>query len=405
MVLVTLLWSVACSSSTAQNARRLSLEEAIRLAQTASPPAQGAAARLAGASGRLRSAGSLASPLLAVSPHVGDNTGGLDEDIVLSQTIELGDKRRQRVYSARAERDAAQAQSVQTGLDLAYSARAAYYEALLADVEKQQASDALNNAQAFANAAAIQFQAGDVARSNVVRSRIEVARARQSLAAAETERANRYDALRSQVGLPDAGELVLTDKLASAPAAYRLPDLLAQALRQRPDLISARKLKDARQADLHAARAATQPDLILEGRRRTLSPVKEGTSLRFVFQFPLYDYGRNRADAFVAQTALWEQEAVYNETLRTAQLDVRTAFRNLEQARSDLAAFEGGRLESAKELLDMAQTGYQKGANSYLELLDAQQVYRSEQVEYARALAAYNTAQAALQRAVGGKLP
>ena len=58
----------------------------------------------------------------------------------------------------------------------------------------------------------------------------------------------------------------------------------------------------------------------------------------------------------------------------------------------------------AKELLDMAQIGYSKGANSYLELLDAQQVYRSEQIEYARALAAWNEALAALQRAVGGKL-
>ena len=53
----------------------------------------------------------------------------------------------------------------------------------------------------------------------------------------------------------------------------------------------------------------------------------------------------------------------------------------------------------------MAQTGYQQGANSYLELLDAQRTYLSEQTDYYRALAAYRTALAALKRAVGGSLP
>jgi len=45
----------------------------------------------------------------------------------------------------------------------------------------------------------------------------------------------------------------------------------------------------------------------------------------------------------------------------------------------------------------MAQTGYASRANTYLELLDAQQVYRTEQSEYARALAAFNVARAALE--------
>ena len=51
------------------------------------------------------------------------------------------------------------------------------------------------------------------------------------------------------------------------------------------------------------------------------------------------------------------------------------------------------------------QTGYEKGAASYLEVLDARQTLRAEQAEYARALADWNVARADLQRAVGGLLP
>ena len=53
----------------------------------------------------------------------------------------------------------------------------------------------------------------------------------------------------------------------------------------------------------------------------------------------------------------------------------------------------------------MAQTGYEKGASTYLEVLDAQNVSKNEQADYARALADHSIALAKLERAVGGKLP
>ena len=84
---------------------------------------------------------------------------------------------------------------------------------------------------------------------------------------------------------------------------------------------------------------------------------------------------------------------------------VTTLHRWMEQARKTVESFRSGRLNRSRQLLEMAQTGYSAGANTYLELLDAQQVYRNEQTEYARALAAYNSARAALEKAVGGTLP
>lgn len=399
------LGALCVSGAGAQTAQQLSLTDAIRLAQTHSPLSQGADARVVGADARLRGAGALPNPSLSLGTHVGKDTGGLDEDILLTQTVELGDKRRQRVRAARAERDAALAERTGTTSDLVFNTQSAYYEALRIDAERQQAMDALATAQAFVKTAETQFQAGDVARSNVVRSQIELARAEQALAAANTERANRYATLKSLTGLPKDVDLTLTDGLAFVPATYRLPDLQAQALRSRPDLLAAQRLRDAREAALHGARVQSQPDLFLEGRHSTLDPTSGGNSLRVGFLFPLFDFGRNRSDAAAAQAALQEQQANLNEALRAAQLDVETAYRDLEQARQTVESFQNGRLQRDKDLLDMAQTGYQHGATTYLELLDAQQVYRTEQTEYARALADYNIARSALQRAVGGVLP
>src|SRR5207237_1634313 len=61
--------------------------------------------------------------------------------------------------------------------------------------------------------------------------------------------------------------------------------------------------------------------------------------------------------------------------------------------------------ERARRLYEMAQIGYREGASSYLDLLDAQQVLRTALTNYLHALAAYQAAEAALERALGQPLP
>jgi cobalt-zinc-cadmium efflux system outer membrane protein len=409
-ILLTILFALSLCEAVAvaqvtPPPKPLSVSEAVRLAAQYSATVRQSDAKVTGAEARVRGAGALPNPAISLAQPFGQNTGGLDEDIIIAQTVELGDKRRQRVYAAKAERDAALAERTGTSVDLAYNVRAAYYDAARAESDRNLASDALKNAQAFAQAAETQFTAGDVPRSNVVRSQIELSRAEQTLATAEADRATRIATLLSLTGLPQDTPVTLTDALTTPTVKYDLPALRSLALKQRPDLISARLTRQAREAALHGARAASQPDFFVEARHSTLDPTIGGNSLRIGITLPLADFGRNKADASAASAAVKEQQALLDETTRTALLDVETAYRNMEQARKAVDSFQAGRLNRSKELLDMARTGYENGANSFLELLDAQQVYRTEQTDYTRALTAYNTALAALERAVGGKLP
>ena len=413
--ILVLFYFIPCGAGLAQTSpqvqtnptstQRLSLAEAIQLVQTRNPLARAGAARVEGAEARLRGAGVLQNPTLTLAQPFGQNTGGLDEGTFITQTVELGDKRHQRVVASRNDRDASLADRTGTLNDLTLTAQNAYFEALRADAERTLAENALANAQAFAKAAQTQFEAGDVAQSNVIRSQIELNRAEQALTAADTDRLNRYATLKSLAQLPADTTLVLTDTLTYSPTAYALPNLLKTALENRPDLQSARKTLASREAALHGSRAQTQPDLLLEARRSTLDPTTGGNSLRVGVVFPLFDFGRVKSDSASAKAAVKEQQATLDETTRVAKLDVETAYRNLEQARKVVESFQNGRLDRSKRLLDMAQIGYAQGANTYLELLDAQQIYRTEQTDYARALTLYNEAKATLQRSIGGKLP
>lgn len=386
----------------------LSLADAVRLAHEHSPTVVAAGARVAEAGARLRAAGLPPNPSLAIAHGTGHDAAGLDEDVILGQTLELPGKTGPRVRSARSERAAAIVGQVDAGRDLDFSVRSAYYETLRAEADRQLAANALFSAKTFEAAAQTQFTAGDAPKSNVVRSQIETARAQQALDAAEAERDNRYAALRSLTGLPPDTPVTLTDQLAERSAVYDLTTLQEQALRRRADLLAARHLRRARQADVTGAQAEWQPDLFVEVRKAAILPytgASNGYSVRAGITLPLFDLGRNRADVTAAKAALTEQQAALDETTRRALLDVETAYNNYMAAQKAVASFRTGRLDRAKELLDMAQTGYEHGASSYLELLDAQQAYRSEQTDYTRSLADEDIALAALERVVGGTLP
>lgn len=395
--------SVAAESAVSRG--QVSLAQALELASSSHPLTSQSAASVAGAAARLRSARALQNPTLSVAHWAGRDTGGLDEDLTLTQIIELGGKRTYRIRGAGADLTAAQYERIGTALDIRLSVQTAYYEALRAQDEYDLAAATLAVTKQFAQAAQTQYQAGDVPRSNVIRSEIELSRGQQSLASTQTELENRLAALRSLIGQPAGTTLTLTDKLSFTPTSYSFPDLETLALQNRSDLRAAQATRASLAAAVQSVRAESRPDLFIEGRRASLDPFVQGTSIRAGVTFSPFDFGRRRADVASAQSAVAHQDAGIAEAQRTARLEVETAYRDLQQARITVESFEAGRLINAKELLDMAQTGYEKGASTYLEVLDAQNVYRNEQADYVRALAEYNIALATLERAVGGKLP
>lgn len=381
----------------------LSITDAIKLAQAHSPTTREALAHVAGASSQIRAARAPQNPMLGLGHGFGSDTGGLDEDMLLTQVLPVPGKRQPAIKAAQLEHQAALSDQADSTLDLIFAVKSAYYEALRADEGYQLASDTLAVTKKFAELAQVQYQAGDVPRSNTVRSDIETSRAQQELDAAETERTECYNTLKSITGEPDQATLALTDKLSFAPVDYDLADLQNRALNNRPDLRAAKLQCESLSESVKGARAQWIPDPFVEARHSTLNSLTGGSSIRIGIALPFVDLGGNRANVDTAKAAVSEQQARLDEQTRVARLEVENAYHSLGKARRAVESFQTGRLSRAKELLDMAQTGFEKGAASYLELLDAQQVYRNEQADYTRALADYNIAAADLLRAVGGE--
>jgi cobalt-zinc-cadmium efflux system outer membrane protein len=81
--------------------------------------------------------------------------------------------------------------------------------------------------------------------------------------------------------------------------------------------------------------------------------------------------------------------------------DVASAFAQYQTNEKVLALYESGYLDQATQSLDIARYVFGRGAGSLLDLLDAERTYRSIQLTYRQALAAYLTSVFQLNFVVG----
>ena len=407
---MSLLLSLAGKEVSAQvPAPVFSLDQAVTLARANSPTTRSAEAGLEAALARVKEAGAEPNPQLTIAQpwalnHTEVPTAGFDEGLLISQTIELGGKRGARVRAARGEAAAANSDNAAATVQLDFNVRSAYYAAQAAVDQRAADQDALSVAQTFLTAAQARLKVGDVAHYDELRAEAEVDRDQATLTQDQGAETNALESLRSLTGAP----VITSDQLekpAYVPLNYGVVVLTNWANVHRLDVQSARSLISARAGDLGTARAAGRPDAFVEARRYNFNDVPEGESLRFGLTMPLFDWGHNRAAVAEAQASLAQQSAVTAETERTATLDVATTWTTAIADEKVVEGFNGGRLDRAKQLLDMARIGYDHGANSDLDVLDAEDLYRSETTDYAKALAAYLTALADLLRALGGSYP
>jgi cobalt-zinc-cadmium efflux system outer membrane protein len=83
--------------------------------------------------------------------------------------------------------------------------------------------------------------------------------------------------------------------------------------------------------------------------------------------------------------------------------DVANAYEALKSNDEIVQLYTSGYLKQAQDSRDISQYAYGRGAASLLDFLDAERSYRSTQLAYRQALAAYMIALEQLKEAVGAR--
>lgn len=307
-------------------------------------------------------------------------------------------------------RDAAEASVEDVRVAIAFAARLAYYDALLArelaGVQRQaleQAGRRLTQVEEF-------FNAGTAAEFDLLTAQVEVDNIRPELIQAENALAVALERLRRVTGIEAGVPLDLVDDFPRGFDAPPIEQALEAALAERSDLAALRLAAEAAEERLTIAERSTFPRLDLESglRRRASSadvfPGDDEFSTSWTatlgFTWPIFEGGARAGRVAAAEAVLRSEQLALEQRLEDARLEVRQAVLALGAAEQAVEASKAN-VRRAERALDIAGVRYRNGLSTQVELNDAELAVTRARSNAARALYDAATAHAELLVATG----
>ncbi|MBS0506281.1 MAG: TolC family protein [Proteobacteria bacterium] len=315
----------------------------------------------------------------------------IDKSIGIDWTWERGDKRALRTLAAQRQALAAQSDLQEMRTQQLQAALAAYYDLLAAQEGLRETREIERAMAELGRIAELRVQAGDLARQDAARTRIEAERARADSQLAELAEQQAALALAQLTQRGPGLAACACDWPARIAGPAPGADLGAWA-EARADVQAALARLQAAQAGLDNAMALRKADVTI-GASYDHYP---GTSNRLVelrAQIPLHwgyrfdgEIGRAQAELSAAQEAL-------DKTRRLALLDLQSLQQQAANAALRASGFEDGILPRARQVAQSAELAYARGAISLTDLLDARRTLRATTLDALAARATYAKAQ------------
>jgi multidrug efflux system outer membrane protein len=311
--------------------------------------------------------------------------------------------------SARAEAEATAANFESIRLALASDVAATYFTLRALDHELALVRDSVGLRRRTRELAQSRFANGTAAELDVARADTELATTEAELAALSNRRATLQNALAVLLGAP-APSFDFSTRSSQPPMPPVVPvGLPAALLERRPDIAAAERALSAANSRIGVAKAAFFPAISLTGSAGYASGEIDGLfktdsrvwSIGPSLYLPIFQGGRNRAN-------LARSRAVYDESVAVFRQRVLFAFREVQDALTaarflaEQSAAQERALTAARRATALAQTRYDAGLVSYLEVIDAQRTSLATERASAQLAGLRLNTSVALIKALGG---
>ncbi len=274
-----------------------------------------------------------------------------------------------------------------------------FINVLLANSTLQFALEDLNSFQETVNISDERYRAGDISEGDNLKIKLQLLQFETDVSSARVAKVQALGSLRQLVGyasLPH--DYDCAGDLAYKPLAASLPDLEAKALAERPDLKAAQKGIKAANSQISLAKADGKVDITASG---SFSHVSGASSTSVFFSMPLPIFDRNQGEIARTKFALTQAELTAKAAEDTVLTDVTNAYEAASSNQDVVKLYVSGYLKQAQDSRDISQYAYKGGAATLLDFLDAERSYRSTQLAYRQALAAYMLSLEQLRQATG----
>jgi outer membrane protein, heavy metal efflux system len=318
----------------------------------------------------------------------------------LSYLHERRHKRELRLESAQQATAIAQSQLADQERTLLFNLRSAFVTTLQQKAVLALTRDSLSYYDHLLTVSRDRFKAGDIAKVDLVRLELQRVQFQTDVQTAlvnlRTAKIQLLTLLNERTPLEQFdidGPFDFTEQISP------LEEFRGIAMETRPDLKAAIESIDKAKTDhrLAVANGSTDPTFGMDFARNPPIPVFVGVNVNI----PLRIFDRNQGEQLKTQL-----DIAHNERLRDANValvfsDVDSAYATLDSNLTLLRPYKASYLQEAVEVRDTVSFAYQHGGASLLDFLQAQQDYRSIELNYLNLIGSYLTAASQLNLAVG----
>jgi outer membrane protein len=319
--------------------------------------------------------------------------------LFVNQPIYTGGRLNSAYGITTASLDASKLELDRTRQEIEYRVVETFYAALMNERGVAVADEQIRMTEKQLELARARFEAGTVARLDVLQAEVELANARARRIQARAQVDTAMQALRTVLALPQTQVLKLEGSL-DEPVPDRPREELDQRLPQRPDLLAFTARREMAEYASNLADSEWKPSLAFTGNMQYQQDElgslfgRDNQSYAFGVQLnvPLFAAPGAAARRSVAQSQMRQAEHGLRYATDNARLELESAWTALE-ASAEVVATQQKALELARESVAIAQVSYENGVITSAELNDTQvRLLQTEwllmQAKYARITAA-----------------
>jgi len=250
-----------------------------------------------------------------------------------------------------------------------------------------------------------QYSVGVVAKSDVLRSQVELANDQQT----QISNQNAYDLAVSKfnniIGLPLDTEVKLKDELKTGTYALSLDDSIKYAMIHRPDVAQADYNVDIAKQGVKVAESGKLPTVNFSANQgwsdSTFPGTKDnGWSIGLTSTWTPFDSGVTNAKIKQSDASLTKAKLTAQQAKDSYQLEVRQYYLSMNEANKRIENSQVA-VENAQEDFKIAGVRYSAGVGTNTDVIDAQVALTTAKNNYIQAMYDYNTSKANLDKAMG----
>lgn len=310
-----------------------------------------------------------------------DNSAGTNgnlKTISLTQDLDMPWHRFPRVDGALAGLSAAQANEQSFRADMRAQLRLRYYDLVRRTAENRVAREDVKLMEGIHKRIELQVETGEKAKFELVKANAELLNAQKMQESANLRVRQSRGALRALVGvtLPESFEVQEQTHTFEPPAP--LNDIRDEVLKTNPELQRTRAERQQLDRKLSEEKSLRFPKFALRA-DQDQDPEWRSKRVGVAMNLPLWDWRGGPVGEAAAKLSQTDNQLAYQEFSLLQSLEA--AYQQYDIANAQVVALEGGIVRHAANALRIAELAYKAGEKSFLDVMDAQRVYRAARNE------------------------